>query len=292
MSIKIKLSAIFALSAVTLFGFFIIPAQTFAATCNSVTLAGNVIVNDSPARVRFTYSADYNIVANGQGIPTAVQTFYSNGYVEQFIFGLSQNTVYYYRLEMTSAYGTVMTNISSFKTQGCVAKNIPTIVTPYPTVVLYADKASVPLNGAVTIRWLSTNATSCNASGGNFGWEGAKSVGSGAFYAGSLTSNTTYSITCSNNFGSATDSVSVAILSAITKKQASKIATQTWSDSAWSEPINKIIAPSAKTFLGANVLETGFLPTNIFVWLFLIIFILILIFLVRHTPDQSFRKKP
>jgi Domain of unknown function DUF11 len=84
-------------------------------------------------------------------------------------------------------------------------------VNQQPTVVLYADQASVPYNGAATVRWLTTNASSCNASGGSIGWAGIKSIGPGSFYTGSLTGSKTYVITCSNNFGSATDSVSVTV---------------------------------------------------------------------------------
>jgi len=80
-----------------------------------------------------------------------------------------------------------------------------------PTVVLYADQASVPYNGAATIRWITTNATSCYASGGSNGWVGTRSIGPGSFYTGSLTGSRTYNITCSNAFGSDTDSVTINV---------------------------------------------------------------------------------
>ena len=80
-----------------------------------------------------------------------------------------------------------------------------------PTVVLYADQASVPFNGSATVRWLTTNATSCFASGGSQGWAGSKSIGPGAFYTGSLTGSTTYYISCSNNAGSASDTVTINV---------------------------------------------------------------------------------
>lgn len=82
---------------------------------------------------------------------------------------------------------------------------------PAPTVVLFADQESVPFNGTATVRWISANAASCNASGGSLGWTGEKNVGSGSFFTGPLTSSAAYVITCSNNFASATDSVRVAV---------------------------------------------------------------------------------
>lgn len=90
----------------------------------------------------------------------------------------------------------------------CVYNNI---INNQPTVVIYSDKSSVSYNGSATIRWISTNATSCFASGGSTGWAGAKSIGPGIFYTGSLTGSRTYSITCTSNFGTASDSVTVSV---------------------------------------------------------------------------------
>ncbi len=80
-----------------------------------------------------------------------------------------------------------------------------------PTVIIYADQTSLNYNGATNIRWSTTNATTCNASGGSIGWAGVKSIGPGSFYTGSLTSSRTYSITCSNEVGSSTDFVTVNV---------------------------------------------------------------------------------
>jgi uncharacterized repeat protein (TIGR01451 family) len=80
-----------------------------------------------------------------------------------------------------------------------------------PTVIIYADSTNISYNSATTIRWSTVNATSCVASGGSVGWAGPKSIGPGSFYTGSLTSGRTYTITCSNGFGYATDSVFVNV---------------------------------------------------------------------------------
>lgn len=86
-----------------------------------------------------------------------------------------------------------------------------TIVSNRPTVVVFTDQTSVSHNGTSTIRWITTNATSCYASGGSTGWEGVKNIGPGSFYTGSLTSSKTYTMTCRNNFGSATDSQTITV---------------------------------------------------------------------------------
>jgi uncharacterized repeat protein (TIGR01451 family) len=73
-----------------------------------------------------------------------------------------------------------------------------------PTVVLSADQSNLSYNGATTVRWSTTNATSCYASGGSNGWAGTKSIGPASFYTASLSSSKTYVLVCSNNYGSAT----------------------------------------------------------------------------------------
>jgi uncharacterized repeat protein (TIGR01451 family) len=80
-----------------------------------------------------------------------------------------------------------------------------------PTVVLYANQTSVPYNGTATVSWITTNATSCYASGGSVGWTGTKSIGPASFFTGSLTSGKTYTLTCTNSSGSATDSVFINV---------------------------------------------------------------------------------
>jgi len=79
-----------------------------------------------------------------------------------------------------------------------------------PTVNIYANPTSVSYNGASTITWSSTNATSCTASSGTNGWSGSKNL-SGSFTTGALTYATTFNINCSNNTGSANDSVTVNV---------------------------------------------------------------------------------
>ncbi len=80
-----------------------------------------------------------------------------------------------------------------------------------PTVSITADQTNLNYNGATTIRWSSSNATSCFATGGSVGWAGAKSIGPASFYTGSLTGTRTYSINCSNDSGSSSDFVTVGV---------------------------------------------------------------------------------
>ena len=87
----------------------------------------------------------------------------------------------------------------------------PIVINNQPTVNVSADSTSLAYNGATNIRWFTTNATYCYASGGSAGWAGNKSIGPASFYTGSLTSGKTYTLTCMNNYGTATDSVYVNV---------------------------------------------------------------------------------
>jgi hypothetical protein len=76
-----------------------------------------------------------------------------------------------------------------------------------PSVNLTASPPNLPYNGSTTLSWTSSNTTGCTASGD---WTGSKAV-SGSQTMSALTSNSSYSLTCSGVGGSANDSVSVTV---------------------------------------------------------------------------------
>ena len=94
---------------------------------------------------------------------------------------------------------------------GGILPCIYTQINNQPTVVVFSDQTSVAYNGSATVRWITTNATSCYASGGSLGWPGTKSIGPGSFYTGSLTGSRTYTLTCTNSHGTATDSETIVV---------------------------------------------------------------------------------
>lgn len=77
-----------------------------------------------------------------------------------------------------------------------------------PTVTFSADPGTVPLNGASTLTWSSTNASYCVASGG---WSGAKAL-NGTELTGNLTANQTYTLTCTNSYGPISRSVNISVI--------------------------------------------------------------------------------
>jgi hypothetical protein len=80
---------------------------------------------------------------------------------------------------------------------------------PVPTVNLSANPTSVASGGSSTLSWSSTNATSCNASGG---WSGSRPL-NGSAATPALTASTTFTLTCTGSGGSASQSATVTVTS-------------------------------------------------------------------------------
>ena len=70
-----------------------------------------------------------------------------------------------------------------------------------PTVTITAGNANLPYGGATDIYWYPHNATSCIGTNGSTGWAGSKYHYSSSFYTFPLYQTTTYTITCSNAYG-------------------------------------------------------------------------------------------
>ena len=104
---------------------------------------------------------------------------------------------------------------------------------PAPTAALTASPTVVASGGQATLSWTSTNAATCAASGG---WSGTLAT-SGSQTEGPLTSNTTYSLTCSSSSGKASSAASatvnvtptVALTASPTRIMGSGSATLSWS---------------------------------------------------------------
>jgi plastocyanin len=78
---------------------------------------------------------------------------------------------------------------------------------PAPTVTLSASALEVSSGGTVTLTWMTQNATTCNASGG---WSGTLAT-SGSQTSAKVTASTTYTLSCTGEGGTTTQSVTVAL---------------------------------------------------------------------------------
>jgi hypothetical protein len=85
--------------------------------------------------------------------------------------------------------------------------NMEELPPPTPTVTLSANPTSVVMNGSTTLKWNSTNATGCTASGD---WSGSKPT-SGSQTINSLTSNSSFNLSCNGAGGTANESVNVTV---------------------------------------------------------------------------------
>jgi hypothetical protein len=80
-----------------------------------------------------------------------------------------------------------------------------------PSVTLAAEPTTVAYQAGATLTWSSTNANSCTASGD---WSGAESM-SGSKSLDDLTSDATYTLSCSGAGGSASKTVTVTVAPAL-----------------------------------------------------------------------------
>ncbi len=101
---------------------------------------------------------------------------------------------------------------------GGTASATTTVIVQQPpvSVQLSASPQSVGFNESVTLTWSSTNATSCVASGG---WSGTRAT-AGSFTLAAISSDTTFTISCSGAGGQAVAMTSVSLLAAILSWQA------------------------------------------------------------------------
>jgi trimeric autotransporter adhesin len=78
---------------------------------------------------------------------------------------------------------------------------------PAPALSLSVGPSAITKGGTATLNWSTANATACSASGA---WSGSKAP-HGSQWTGALTSNATYSLTCTGPGGSATQSATVSV---------------------------------------------------------------------------------
>jgi hypothetical protein len=165
------------------------PDPTLTASCSvspsSITTGGSATWTASPSggTGSYTYSWTGTDGLSGSGVSVS-KTYSSAG---------------------TKTGSVTVSSGSQSITQNC--GNSLTVVAPAPpTATLTASPTSITYGGSSTLTWSSTNATSCTGSG--FSTSGATS---GAVSTGSLSTNTSYTVTCTGSGGSATDSATVVV---------------------------------------------------------------------------------
>lgn len=140
------------------------------------------------------------------GYETPRQTKYGTGEFTATVFNLDNCTTYYYRAvaKHQNLDDTKYGEIKSFTTD---CPSSPSL----PSVDLKANGSDGPItfspNTTITLSWISSNASSCVASGD---WQGTKPT-SGSELIGKITEPKIFILTCQGSGGSASDSVRVNI---------------------------------------------------------------------------------
>ncbi len=100
--------------------------------------------------------------------------------------------------------------------QGAASDSVTVNVLSPPTVDLKIDNQNGPITrvslAGYTLAWSSQNATACSASSTDSSWSGSVPVSGTKAFSGMGAGTCTYTITCTNASGSATDSVTAVIV--------------------------------------------------------------------------------
>lgn len=105
---------------------------------------------------------------------------------------------------------TVNINSNNYNNQNYYQPNYQTNYSQ-TSVSISADRTSVAYNEGTTIRWYTSSASYCNATGGGSGWAGTRNAFSSSFNTGPLFQTTTYTISCGNYNGYGYDTKSVTV---------------------------------------------------------------------------------
>jgi len=171
-------------------GWITLPSECGGATVTSNSVTVSVAVDQSTAPTSFKKSAPFAILIHPAMAATG---------------GVQTSTI---TISATAISGT---SSVSPTTKSVTIEYDPE---PLPVVTLSASPATVPLGATTTLAWSATNSpTSCTASSTPAGvWSSTKTV-SGGSETVTVNQATTFSITCTNAGGSASDTKAVSITS-------------------------------------------------------------------------------
>ncbi|PJA62748.1 MAG: hypothetical protein CO161_04810, partial [Candidatus Portnoybacteria bacterium CG_4_9_14_3_um_filter_44_9] len=240
----------------------------------TLTYENPVCLSVGPA-VRLNWTAStgatsYTVYRNG--------SLYANVLVTDLTFYNSANVIagqtYTYYVQAKNAAGSTNSNTVTVTIPANICGSTILPIYPKPTAKISANSLSIPYNSQVKITWSSTNATSCTVSPTNW-------IGTSGSKTETLTASKTYTLNCSGQGGSASDSVAVAIESTTPQRTpvvivpgimgsnlGSQIDKQLWpgflSGEGWRSALSRLFAPSEKLDLYENGLsKEDIFPTGI-----------------------------
>jgi hypothetical protein len=165
----------------------------FSASQLSIVKAGSYSVTASDLDFPASFATYDTVVTQGT---TQLGSIYGGG---TFVFAATPGN---YTLNFIAT----PTGSDQAGTYALLVASAPTA----PVVSLSADESQIGSGGTVDLTWSSQNATSCTATGG---WTGAQPL-SGTTTSKPLTSNTTFTLSCTGAGGTSAKSVSVTVTAA------------------------------------------------------------------------------
>ena len=167
----------------------------FGTTTVSIATAGSYTVNLSDLGFPRNFSELGAIVTQGT---TRLGSIFGGG---KFNFAAIPGD---YIINVLGTPAAIVT--TSSQTAGTYGVSVA-LTPPVPTVTLTSSASQVSSGGTVTLTWSSTNATACTATGG---WSGALAT-SGTQTSSAITSSTTFTLGCTGDGGTTSQSVSVGV---------------------------------------------------------------------------------
>jgi hypothetical protein len=167
----------------------------FGTTTVSIPTAGSYTVNLSDLGFPGNFSELGAVVTQGT---TRLGSIFGGG---KFNFAATPGD---YIINVLGTPAPIVT--TSSQTAGTYGVSVAS-TPPVPTVTLTSSSSQVSSGGTVTLTWSSTNATACTATGG---WSGALTT-SGTQTSSAITSSTTFTLGCTGDGGTTSQSVTVGV---------------------------------------------------------------------------------
>ena len=203
---------------------------TYGVNCGGATASQYVAVTDpAPGVPTVTLTASPSTISSGGNSTltwNSSNTSTCSGSGSGFSTGNATNGSDGVSPSSTTTYSITCTGPGGSDTDtATVSVSAPASV----TANLSVDDNSITRGDSTTLRWSSSNATTCSGSGSGFSTGNATNGSDGI----SPTSSTTYTVTCSGSGGSASDSVSVSVSSPPSPPSASIEVRNTTQGGSW-----------------------------------------------------------
>ena len=174
----------------------------------------DIKANNSDGPVSLTSLANYTLswVSSNTNTCSASGSWSGSKSINgsEYNFNVGQGS-YTYSINCSNQYGSASDSVTVNVSQQQILQILPTV-----DIKVNGSDGTITLNSPAyyTLSWVSSNTNTCSASGS---WSDTKNLSGSESRSNVNQGNYTYSINCSNQYGSASDSVAVNVVSQITQ---------------------------------------------------------------------------